>query len=71
MTNEAAPENKNHLLVMPVRRQKSIGYHTIGRLAMGSRALGLSSGFEVNVGNEEPGPQRMRACRPVEAIDKA
>jgi hypothetical protein len=56
---------------MPVRRQKSMGYHTIGRLAIGSRALGFSSGFEVNVGNEEPGPQRIRACSPVEAIDKA
>lgn len=67
----SSQKNENHLLVMPVRRQKSIGYHTIGRLAIGSRALGFSSGFEVNVGNEEPGPQRMRACSPVEAIDKA
>lgn len=48
-----------------------MGYQTIGRLAMGSRAFGFSSGFEVNVGNEEPGPQRIRACSPVEAIDKA
>jgi hypothetical protein len=66
-----AKKKENHLLVMPVRRQKSMGYHTIGRLAMGSRAFGFSSGFEVNVGNEEPGPQRIRACSPVEAIDKA
>jgi hypothetical protein len=64
-------KKKVHLLVMPVRRQKSMGYHTIGRLAMGSRAFGFSSGFDVNVGNEEPGPHRMRACSPVEAIDKA
>ena len=49
------------LLVMPVRRQKSIGYHTIGRLAIGSRAFGFSSGFDVKVGNDEPGPHRMRA----------
>jgi hypothetical protein len=48
-----------------------MGYHTIGLLAIGSKALGFSSGFEVNVGNDEPGPQRMRACSPVEAEETA
>lgn len=39
----------------------------MGLLAIGRRALGFSSGLAVKVGNEEPGPQRMMACRPVEA----
>lgn len=39
----------------------------MGLLAMGSRALGFSSGFAVKVGNEEPGPQSMMACSPDEA----
>jgi hypothetical protein len=43
----------------------------MGRFAIGSRALGFSSGFEVKVGNEDPGPQRMRACTPGEGIDMA
>lgn len=43
-----------------------MGYHTIGRLAIGKRALGLSSGFAVKVGNDEPGPQRINACSPGE-----
>lgn len=36
----------------------------MGLLAMGSRALGFSSGFAVKVGNDDPGPQRMMACSP-------
>lgn len=48
-----------------------MGYHTIGRLAMGRIALGFSSGFDVKVGNDDPGPQRMSACSPVEGIDMA
>lgn len=36
----------------------------MGRLAMGRRALGLSSGFAVKVGNELPGPHKIKACRP-------
>lgn len=46
-----------------------MGYQTIGLLAIGSKALGFSSGFEVKVGNDEPGPQRIRACSPVEALE--
>lgn len=38
---------------------------------MGKRALGCSSGFAVYVGNDDPGPQRIRACRPGEADDTA
>lgn len=38
---------------------------------MGSRAFGFSSGFAVKVGKEEPGPHRMRACRPVAGIETA
>jgi len=48
-----------------------MGYQTMGRLAIGNRALGFSSGFDVNVGNDEPGPQRMRAWSPVEGIEVA
>lgn len=33
----------------------------MGRFPIGSMALGFSSGFEVKVGREEPGPQRMKA----------
>ena len=36
----------------------------MGRLAMGKRALGFSSGLAVKVGNELPGPHRMRAWSP-------
>lgn len=36
----------------------------MGLLAMGSKALGFSSGLAVNVGNELPGPQRIKAWRP-------
>ena len=40
----------------------------MGRLAMGNRALGFSSGFAVKVGNDEPGPQqRLRPGAPVRA----
>lgn len=38
---------------------------------MGSKALGFSSGLEVNVGNEDPGPHRMRACKPGDGMDTA
>lgn len=48
-----------------------MGYHTIGLLAIGSRAFGFSSGLEVNVGKDEPGPQRIRACSPVDAEEVA
>lgn len=48
-----------------------MGYQTIGRFAIGNKALGFSSGFEVNVGSDEPGPQRMRAWSPVEGIETA
>ena len=43
----------------------------MGRLAMGRRALGFSSGFAVKVGNDEPGPQRMIACSPGEGAEMA
>jgi hypothetical protein len=43
----------------------------MGRLAIGSRAFGFSSGLEVKVGNDEPGPQRMTAWSPGEGIDTA
>lgn len=43
----------------------------MGRLAMGRRALGCSSGFAVYVGNDDPGPQRIRACSPGEAEETA
>lgn len=43
----------------------------MGRFAIGSKALGFSSGLEVKVGNEDPGPQRMRACTPGGGIDTA
>lgn len=36
----------------------------MGRLAMGMRALGHSSGFEVKVLKERPGPQRIKAWMP-------
>lgn len=48
-----------------------MGYHTIGRLAMGNSALGFSSGFAVKVVNDDPGPHRIKACRPGCAIDTA
>jgi hypothetical protein len=38
-----------------------MGYHTIGRFAIGIKAFGFSSGFAVNVGNDEPGPHKMMA----------
>jgi len=38
---------------------------------MGMRALGFSSGFAVNVGNEDPGPQRMTAWNPGDGIERA
>lgn len=48
-----------------------MGYQTIGRFATGSNAFGFSSGLAVNVGNDDPGPQRIIACRPGEGIDTA
>ena len=50
--------------VIPMRWHQSRGYHTMGRLARGSRALGRSAGEDVKVLRETPGPQRMRAWRP-------
>lgn len=38
----------------------------MGRFAIGTMALGKSAGFEVKVLREEPGPQRMSACKPGE-----
>lgn len=38
----------------------------MGRLAMGSRALGMSRGVEVKVLKDAPGPQRMSAWKPGE-----
>lgn len=35
----------------------------MGRLATGSRALGKSSGVEVNVLKDTPGPQKIRAWK--------
>jgi hypothetical protein len=43
----------------------------MGLLAMGRSAFGFSSGLAVNVGKLEPGPQRMRACSPGDAIETA
>ena len=40
----------------------------MGRLATGRRAFGFSSGFAVKVGKELPGPHKIRACRPGEAM---
>jgi hypothetical protein len=38
----------------------------MGLFAMGTRAFGNSFGFDVNVFSDTPGPQRMRAWKPVE-----
>lgn len=35
----------------------------MGRFAMGTRALGNSLGFDVNVFSDAPGPQRMKAWK--------
>jgi hypothetical protein len=43
----------------------------MGRFAIGSNALGCSSGFVVKVVNDDPGPQRMMACSPGAGIDTA
>lgn len=43
----------------------------MGLFAIGSKALGFSSGFAVKVGKDEPGPQRMRACSPGDAEETA
>lgn len=43
----------------------------MGLFAIGNRALGFSSGFAVKVGNDDPGPQRMRACSPGDAEETA
>lgn len=37
----------------------------MGRLAIGISALGNSSGFDVNVFNDTPGPHRIIAWNPV------
>ncbi len=36
----------------------------MGRFAIGNRAFGMSFGVDVNVLNEAPGPQRIRAWKP-------
>jgi hypothetical protein len=40
----------------------------MGLFAMGRRAFGFSSGLAVKVGNELPGPHKIKACRPGVAI---
>jgi hypothetical protein len=51
-------------LVTPMRWHHSSGYQTMGRFAMGSSALGISFGVDVNVLKEAPGPHRMMAWKP-------
>jgi hypothetical protein len=53
---------------MPIRKQKSIGYHTIGLFATGRRALGVSP--TVKVGNDDPGPHSIIAWSPGGAISE-
>ena len=48
-----------------------MAYQTMGRFAIGSRAFGFSSGLDMKVGKDDPGPQRMRAWRPVEGMEMA
>lgn len=48
-----------------------MGYHTIGRFAIGISAFGFSSGLAVNVGKEDPGPHRMMAWKPGAGIERA
>jgi hypothetical protein len=43
----------------------------MGLLAIGRIALGFSSGLAVKVGKLEPGPHRIRACKPGAAIETA
>lgn len=43
----------------------------MGRFAMGNSALGFSSALVVKVVNDEPGPHKMRACRPGAAMETA
>jgi len=43
-----------------------MGYHTIGRFAIGMSALGKSFGDEVKVLSDTPGPHRIKAWRPGE-----
>lgn len=43
----------------------------MGLFAIGNKAFGFWSGFDVKVGNDEPGPQRINACKPVEGIETA
>ena len=43
----------------------------MGRLAMGTRAFGNSSGVEVNVFKDTPGPQSITAWKPEEGIGNA
>lgn len=52
--------------MIPMRLHHSIGYHTIGLFAMGTRAFGNSSRFDVKVSSDAPGPQSMRAWKPGE-----
>lgn len=43
----------------------------MGRLPKGMRAFGFSSGLAVKVGKELPGPHKISAWRPGEAIATA
>lgn len=43
----------------------------MGRFAIGSSAFGDSSGLEVKVSNETPGPQRIMAWKPGDGIERA
>jgi len=56
------------LLVIPIREHQSSGYHSIGLFAIGTNALGNSSGDDVNVFRETPGPQRIKAWKPEDGV---
>lgn len=43
----------------------------MGRFARFRRAFGFSSGFDVKVGNDDPGPHRITACSPGAADETA
>lgn len=43
----------------------------MGLLAMGTSALGNSSGDEVKVFNDTPGPQSIMACKPGDGTECA
>lgn len=43
----------------------------MGRFAMGNRAFGDSSGLDVNVSNETPGPHNITAWKPGAGMESA